>query len=89
LIQAVAFRFLRQASRPKAPRPVTKSGSAPGSGTADHVPFPPASAAHPNGPTHQNPLANDLNSAATGEPPGDTIAIKVRATGAVPGSELN
>ena len=31
--QAAAFRFLRQPSRPSAPRPVAKSGSAPGRGT--------------------------------------------------------
>src|SRR5262249_56748354 len=32
--QAAAFRFLRQPSRPNAPRPVAKSGKAVGSGTA-------------------------------------------------------
>ncbi len=34
---AAAFRFLRQPSRPIAPRPVAKSGSAAGNGVADGV----------------------------------------------------
>jgi hypothetical protein len=37
---AAFFRFLRQPSRPNAPRPVAKSGRAPGSGTGETpVPF--------------------------------------------------
>ena len=36
---AIAFFFLRQPSRPSAPRPVAKSGKAPGSGTGEKVGF--------------------------------------------------
>ena len=39
--QAAAFRFLRQPSRPSAPRPMAKSGSAPGRGTTCTVPLRP------------------------------------------------
>ena len=35
---AAAFRFLRHPSRPKPARPVAKSGSAAGSGTAETLP---------------------------------------------------
>ena len=35
---AAFFRFLRQPSRPNAPRPVAKSGSAAGSGVASGLP---------------------------------------------------
>jgi hypothetical protein len=35
VVAAALFRFLRQPSRPNAPRPVTKSGRAAGSGVAD------------------------------------------------------
>src|SRR5262245_29907390 len=37
-VDQTAFRFLRQASKPNAPRPVAKSGRAAGSGTCDGVP---------------------------------------------------
>src|SRR5262249_34577435 len=80
-----ALRFLRQPSRPSAARPVAKSGSAAGSGTAgatDHVPPEPASSKHP-GPAHQFPLPFVVDWKMK------IPRLKITVTFAAPGSETN
>src|SRR5208283_102818 len=84
---AAAFRYLRQPSRPIAPRPVAKSGSAAGSGVCDHDDVSPKSPLQAPLPAHQKPLVSEskINRSLVDNA---TLADAGRSSGKVPVMEL-